>query len=51
MLQTCSTFHFIQFKTVTHSAIYLAHDVVQYVAEPILTYILRCVSAQLRDFT
>jgi len=41
-LHTCSTFHFIQFKTITHTQIYLAHDLMQYVVEPILKFNAVC---------
>lgn len=39
---TFSTFHFIQFKTVTHTEIYLAHDLTQCVVEPILKFNVVC---------
>jgi hypothetical protein len=42
MLHTCSTFHFIQFRTVTHTEIYMAHDLTQRVVESILKFNVVC---------
>lgn len=37
-LHTCSTCHFIQLKTVTHTEIYVARDLTQCAVEPILKF-------------